>query len=87
MQILHRRAETRMAEQATDRQQIDARFQEVRRKTVPQRVGSDGTQDAGLHCRRLADLLNGGRREGNIGRPAGGDTWFEKGTVAHKPPD
>ena len=43
MQILHRRTEAGMSQQPTDRQQIDARFQQICRKTVTQRMRCAGS--------------------------------------------
>ena len=50
-----------MAEQALDRMQVHASFQQVGRKRVPQRMNATGLRDAGATLRRLIRPLQAGR--------------------------
>ena len=70
VQVDQRRGKALVAQQAADRQQIDARFQQCRGETVSHRVWRDGLADPRVGRRPLAGLLDGGSRKRDIRRLA-----------------
>lgn len=76
VQIHHRRAETRMAQQTTDGQQIDSGLQKSGRIRMSERVGRDMFENARVFGGHFEHLLNRRWLEWRVGRLAGKQIHF-----------
>ena len=76
VQIHHRRAETRMAQQTTDGQQIDSRFEKSCRIRMTKSVGRDMFENARVFGGHFEHLLNRRWLEWRVGRLAGKQIHF-----------